>query len=35
MPTDVDWSKLGEYEMDDDAVNATREFACSAGACDI
>ena len=32
---EVDWDKLKDYEQSDDAVTATREFACTANGCDI
>jgi len=36
MPKDVDWSKLMEYEADDEyASQNSKEYACSAGACDV
>lgn len=34
MPKEVDWSKLSEYEIDD-RTSASKELACSAGACEI
>lgn len=33
MP-EADWSKLGEYEKED-ATTSAKEYACTAGACDI
>ena len=32
---EADWSKLGEYETTDDAVNTSKELACSAGVCEV
>ena len=34
MPTDVDWSKLSDYETSDMTVGS-QELACSAGSCEI
>lgn len=34
MPTDVDWSRLSEYEKEDYTVGS-HELACSAGVCEI
>jgi len=34
MPKDVDWSKLSDYEKDDNTV-ASQELACTAGSCEI
>ncbi len=34
MPKDVDWSKLGEYEFEDNTTNA-KEMACTAGGCEL
>lgn len=34
MPTNVDWSKLNEYEKTDHTVG-TQSFACSAGVCEL
>ena len=34
VPTDVDWSKLSEYESTDETEGA-QELACTAGACEI
>lgn len=34
MPTNVDWTKLSEYEKTDQTVG-TQTFACSAGVCEI
>jgi len=35
MPKDVDWSRLGEWEKDDSALENMKELACSAGNCEI
>ena len=34
MPTNVDWSKLSDYELTDHTTG-TQELACSAGVCEI
>lgn len=34
IPVDIDWSKLGEYEMDDQTIG-TKELSCTSGQCDI
>ena len=34
LPSDVDWSKLSDYEKED-MTTSTREMNCSAGACEI
>ena len=34
MPTDVDWTKLGEYETEDTTIGS-QTLACSSGVCDI
>ena len=34
MPGDVDWTKLGDYEFEDNTTS-TKELACSAGSCEI
>ena len=34
MPKDIDWSKLGEYEQEDN-TSGSQTFACSGGTCDI
>lgn len=34
MPKDIDWSKLGEYEKEDN-TKGTQELSCSAGVCEI
>ena len=34
MPKDIDWSKLSEYETEDNST-VTHELACSAGSCEI
>ncbi len=34
MPTNVDWSKLGEYETKD-MTTSSQELACVAGGCEI
>ena len=34
IPTDVDWSKLSDYETSDMTVGS-QELACSAGSCEI
>jgi ribonucleoside-triphosphate reductase len=34
MPTDVDWSKLSDYELTDHTTG-TQELACSSGVCEI
>jgi ribonucleoside-triphosphate reductase (thioredoxin) len=34
MPTNIDWSKLAEYEKTDMTVGS-QELACSAGGCEI
>jgi hypothetical protein len=34
MP-DIAWEKLEDFEHDDAAVTATREYACTAGACEL
>lgn len=35
MPAAIDWSKLAEFEDDDEHVSAHRELSCVAGSCDI
>jgi len=35
MPADTDWTKLSEYEMDDEHVTASREFACVGNSCEV
>ncbi len=35
LPKDVDWSRLGEWEQNDDALVNTKELACTAGGCEI
>lgn len=32
---EIDWPKLENFEKDDEAVSATREYACTAGACEL
>lgn len=34
MPKDVDWSKLGDYEKEDNTTGS-QELSCSAGVCEI
>jgi ribonucleotide reductase, class II len=34
MPTDVDWSLLSAYEVDDSAIIGYKELACSGGKCE-
>ena len=34
MPDGIDWSRLSEYEKEDNTT-ATHELACTAGACEI
>jgi ribonucleoside-triphosphate reductase len=34
MPTEIDWSKLVEYELEDSTESA-RELACTGGSCEI
>ena len=34
MPRDVDWSKLGEYEQEDNTAG-TQTFACSGNSCEV
>ena len=34
MPKNIDWSKLAEYESDDQ-TKGSQEYACTAGACEI
>ncbi len=34
MPTEVEWTKLAEYETQDMTVGA-QELACTAGGCEI
>ena len=34
MPTNVDWTKLGEYETQD-MTTSSQELACVAGGCEI
>lgn len=34
MPKDVDWSKLGDYEKEDN-TQVTKSFACSGDTCDV
>jgi len=34
MPTDIDWTKLGEYEQGDNTTSS-QEMACTGGACEI
>ncbi len=34
-PENIDWTKLEDFERDDEAVTATREYACTAGACEL
>jgi len=34
MPQDVDWSKLGEYEQEDNTAG-TQTFACSGNSCEV
>lgn len=34
MPTQIDWSRLSEYEQSDN-TSGSQEFACTAGACEI
>jgi len=34
MPTNVDWTKLGEYENRDMTIGS-QELACVAGGCEI
>ena len=35
MPKNVDWTKLTEYEKDDEAITSHRELACSGSSCEI
>ena len=34
MPTEVNWSKLSDYEKTDMTIGS-QELACSAGSCEI
>ena len=34
LPTDIDWSRLGEYEKEDN-TSGTQTFACSGDSCEI
>ena len=34
LPTDIDWSKLGEYEKEDNTAG-TQTFACSGDSCEL
>ncbi len=34
-PTSIDWTKLEEFERDDEAVTGIREYACVGGACEL
>ena len=34
MPADIDWAAVAAFEKDDAAVNH-REYACTAGSCEI
>jgi ribonucleoside-diphosphate reductase alpha chain len=34
MPREVDWSKLSQFEHEDNTIT-TKELACTAGSCDI
>jgi ribonucleoside-triphosphate reductase len=34
MPESIDWSKLSDYEREDNTTGV-RELACTAGACEI
>jgi hypothetical protein len=34
MPKDIDWSKLSEYEQQDNTIGS-QELACVGGACEI
>ena len=31
----IDWQMLEHFEKDDEAVNGTREYACTSGACEL
>ena len=35
MPEKVEWNRLGEWEMDDSALDNMKELACSANGCEI
>lgn len=35
MPKGVDWTKLADYEKDDEFIVATKEFACVGDSCEI
>ena len=35
MPEQIEWSRLGEWEKDDSALENMKELACSAGSCEI
>ena len=34
MPTNIDWSKLSDYEKEDSTIGS-RELACTADACEV
>ena len=34
MPSDIDWSDLGEYEKEDN-TSGTQTFACSGNSCEV
>jgi len=35
LPKDVDWAKLGAYEMDDSAIEVYKELACTGDKCEL